>query len=214
VKSVDSGETWANVGNEINGTVSDIAFDSTKSLVTYLLVFGQKVYYSSDGGVQWIDWEVEKQKEMADLQDRASRASSKGNRSEGDSIRNQVTNLSKRNQENEMPRGIVSIASDPTQSGVLYAGTNVGLFRSTDFGKYWEEINIIESAKAFPIRSIAVNPQDSKEIVFVAGKAFYKSIDGGVTWMTTGLNVDRGVSFITYDPFDPKYLFIGLRNFK
>ncbi|OIP58371.1 MAG: hypothetical protein AUK19_03680 [Candidatus Moranbacteria bacterium CG2_30_45_14] len=214
VKSVDSGETWANVGNEINGTVSDIAFDSTKSLVTYLLVFGQKVYYSSDGGVQWIDWEVEKQKEMADLQDRASRVSSKGNRSEGDSIRNQVTNLSKRNQENEMPRGIVSIASDPTQSGVLYAGTNVGLFRSTDFGKYWEEINIIESAKAFPIRSIAVNPQDSEEIVFVAGKAFYKSIDGGVTWMTTGLNVDRGVSFITYDPFDPKYLFIGLRNFK
>lgn len=214
VKSIDSGETWANVGNKINGTVSDITFDSSKSLVTYLLVFGQKVYYSSDGGVQWIDWEVQKQKEIADLQDRASRAFSKGNKNEGENLQNQATDLSKRSQENMMPRGIVSIASDPSESGVLYAGTNAGLFRSADFGKYWEEINIIESAKKFPIRSIAINPQNSNEIVFVAGKAFYKSIDGGATWMTAGLNVDRGVSFVTYDPFDPKYLFIGLRNFK
>ncbi len=214
VKSIDSGETWANVGNKINGTVSDITFDSSKSLVTYLLVFGQKVYYSSDGGVQWIDWEVQKQKEIADLQDRASRAFSKENKNEGENLQNQATDLSKRSQENMMPRGIVSIASDPSESGVLYAGTNAGLFRSADFGKYWEEINIIESAKKFPIRSIAINPQNSNEIVFVAGKAFYKSIDGGATWMTAGLNVDRGVSFVTYDPFDPKYLFIGLRNFK
>lgn len=214
VKSVDSGNTWKNIGNKIDGTVVDIAFDSMKSLSTYLLVFGQKLYYSSDGGAQWIDWEEEKQKEAAVLQDRASKSSSKGNTSEAERLQKQAQNLSERNQKNKMPTGIVSIASDPNRSGVVYAGTNSGFFRSLDFGKYWDEINIIESAKKFSIRSIAVNPKDSKEIVFVAGKAFYKSIDEGVTWMTTGLNVDRGASFVTYDPFDPKYMFIGLRNFK
>ena len=75
-------------------------------------------------------------------------------------------------------------------------------------------MNIIESAKKFSIRSIAVNPKNSKEIVFVAGRAFYKSIDEGATWSVTGLDVDRDAFFVSYDPFDPKYLFLGLRSFK
>jgi photosystem II stability/assembly factor-like uncharacterized protein len=214
VKSTDSGETWKNIGNKIDGTIADITFDATQSMTTYLLVYGQKVYFSPDGGSQWIDWEVKKQEELAELQNRASKAGSKGNDSESSRLQKQAQALSDRNQKNKMPSGIVSIASDPTQSGVLYAGTNAGFFRSVDFGKYWDEINIIESAKKFSIRSIAVNPTNPKEIVFVSGKAFYKSIDEGVTWMTTGLNVDRGAAFVTYDPYDMRYLFIGLRNFK
>lgn len=214
VKSVDSGGTWKNVGNKITGIVSDIAFDSTKSLSTYLLVYGQKLYYSSDGGVQWLDWEDEKRKEVAALQERASKASAKGNASEAERLQKQISSLNTRNQKDKMPSGIMSIASDPTRSGVIYAGTKAGMFKSPDFGKYWYEINIIESAKKFPIRSIAVSPKDPKELVFVAGKAFYKSLDEGVTWMTTGLNVDRDAAFVTYDPYDPRYLFIGLRTFK
>ncbi|MFZ2187882.1 MAG: hypothetical protein WAV46_04645 [Candidatus Moraniibacteriota bacterium] len=214
VKSVDSGNTWKNIGNKIDGIVADIAFDSTQSLATYLLVFNQKLYYSPDGGMRWIDWEEAKQQEVIAIQDRAARAATKGNESEAKRLQKQAENLSERNQKNKMPGGIVSILSDPSRSGIIYAGTNAGFFRSVDSGKYWDEINIIESAKKFPIRSIAVNPKDSQEIVFVSGKAFYKSLDGGVTWMTTGLNVDRGASFVMYDPFDPKYLFIGLRTFK
>lgn len=214
VKSTDSGETWKNIGNKINGLVADIVFDSEKSNVTYLLVFSNKLYYSLDGGVKWLDWEEEKKAEVSALQDRANKASSSGNAKLAESLRKQVSNLNEKNKKNQAPNNIVSIMSDPTESGVIYAGTNHGLYRSKDFGKYWTEFNIIESAKKFPIRSIAVNPKNPKEIVFVAGKAFYKSVDDGVTWMTTGLNVDRGASFITYDPFDPKYLFIGLRNFK
>lgn len=214
VKSVDSGETWKNVGNKISGIVADIAYDSTKSLSSYLLVFDEKIYYSPDGGVQWLDWEEEKKKEISDLRDRASDLAKKDDDKGAERLRKQASALSERNQKNKMPGDIISMMSDPVRSGVLYAGTNSGFFRSVDFGKYWDEINIIESAKKFPIRSIAINPKESKEIVFVAGKAFYKSTDSGETWMTTGLNVDRGASFVTYDPFDSRYLFIGLRNFK
>lgn len=214
VKSTDAGETWKNVGNKIEGTVSDILFDARQKFTTYLLTFGQKLYYSRDGGVVWLDWEEEKQKEVAELQKRASEASSKGNTKESERLQKESAKLSERNQTNKMPTGIISIASDPTRSGVIYAGTSNGFFKSTDFGKYWTEINIIESAKKFPIRSIAVNPRNSDEIVFVAGKAFYKSIDSGQTWFVTGLTVDRGASFVSYDPFDSEYLFVGLRNFK
>jgi len=192
VKSIDSGETWKNVGNKINGLVGEITFDSEKSNVVYLLTFSDKLYYSPDGGMKWINWEEEKGKESS-------------------TVKQKISNLNARG---PMPSGIISIMSDPIKSGVIYAGTNKGIFRSTTFGKYWDELNIIESAKKFPIRSIAVNPKNSNEIVFVAGKAFYKSIDGGETWMTTGLNVDRGASFVAYNPSYPEYLFIGLRNFK
>ncbi len=192
LKSADGGETWKNIGTPINGLVAEIIFDVAKKDVVYLLTFNDKIYYSENGGMKWIDWEDRKNKEAS-------------------TIKKKVTTM---NANTSMPSGIVSILSDPHLSGVLYAGTNHGLYRSADFGKYWTELNIIESAKKFSIRSIAVNPQNSKEIVFVAGKTFYKSTNEGATWMTTSLNVDRGVSFITYDPFDAKYLFMGLRNFK
>jgi photosystem II stability/assembly factor-like uncharacterized protein len=213
VKSIDGGATWKNIGSKVNGVSADFSFDAKKPLVTYLLMYGQKVYYSPDGGAQWLDWEMEKPKEIQSLQAAATRASSKGKVKDAARIRKQAQELSVRNQTNRMPAGIVSIATDSNVSGVIYAGTSAGLFRSTDFGKYWTELNIIESAKKFPIRSIAVDPKNPKEIVFVAGKAFYKSVDGGGTWATVGLNVDRDASFVSYDPFDSKYLFIGLRKF-
>lgn len=214
VKSVNSGDTWKNVGGKIDGIVADIAFDARRPLVTYLLTYNQKVYYSSDGGTVWIDWEEEKAREVEALQKRASDAATRGQVKTAEALRKQSQALGDRNQKNKMPSGIVSITADPAEAGVLYAGTSAGFFRSPDYGKYWYELNIIESAKKFPIRSIAVNPRNSQEIVFVAGHAFYKSIDRGVTWSVTGLDVDRDASFVSYDPFDSQYLFLGLRNFK
>ena len=214
VKSVDSGDTWKDVGGKIDGIVADIVFDAAKPLITYLLTFNKKVFYSSDGGVVWRDWEEEKTKEVEAIQKRASDAAARDDSKGATSLRKQAQQLGERNQKNKMPSNIVSVTADPVEMGVLYAGTNAGFFRSPDYGKYWYELNIIESAKKFPIRSIAVNPQNSGELVFVAGRAFYKSVDRGVTWSVTGLDVDRNASFVSYDPFDPKYLFLGLRNFK
>lgn len=214
VKSVDSGDTWKNVGGKIDGIVADITFDARRPLVTYLLTYNQKVYHSSDGGIGWIDWEAEKAREVEAIQKRASDAATRGDTKGAEALRKQSQALGDRNQKNKMPSGIVSITADPAEAGVLYAGTSAGFFRSPDYGKYWYELNIIESAKKFPIRSIAVNPRNSEEIVFVAGHAFYKSIDRGVTWSITGLDVDRSASFVSYDPFDSQYLFLGLRNFK
>lgn len=213
VRSVDGGNTWKNIGNKVDGAVADISFDASKDQVTYLLIAEKKFYYSPDSGAAWLDWEEEKKKEIIALQEKASKASSNGDREKAKNIRAQAQELNERNKKNKMPAGIVSIAADPSVSGIIYAGTKKGLFRSVDYGKYWEEINIIESAKKFPIRSIAINPKNSKEIVFVAGKAFYKSVDNGETWATTGLNVDRDASFVSYDPLDSGYLFIGLRKF-
>lgn len=108
---------------------------------------------------------------------------------------------------------ITSLAIDPLRSGTLYAGTKNGLFRSVDFGDAWEEVPVIESAKKFPIRSIAVNPKNSREIVFNAALAVYKSIDAGTNWSVYQLDSSRAIGTLRYDPTDSNVIYLGLRTF-
>lgn len=108
---------------------------------------------------------------------------------------------------------VTSLTVDPSQSGMLYAGTKNGLFRSRDFGNSWEEVPIIESSKKFPVRSIAVNPHNSRELFYGAALAVYKSVDGGSTWSVYQLNANRSVGTIRYSPSDSNILYLGLRTF-
>ncbi|MBP7060450.1 MAG: hypothetical protein KBA91_00545 [Candidatus Moranbacteria bacterium] len=197
VKSTDGGETWRNVGGTLDGPITDIAFDATAPLSVYAFSFNSKVYYSADGGVTWLDWEKVKAEEPAQHPGL-----------------NLTPEEQKKQQESIMPTGLLSITVDPSVSGRIYGSRIGGLYRSNSFGKYWEKINIIESAEKFPVRAVAVNPQDSNEVVFAAGSAFYKSKNAGETWAIVDLYIDRGVSVLAFDPTDSQTLYMALRKFK
>ncbi len=109
----------------------------------------------------------------------------------------------------------VSLHADPHTPNILYAGTSSeGLLRSSDFGVTWNPVQIIESAKRYPIRAVAVSPDNSNEIVLSSGSVFYRSTDGGQHWSVTELGIDRGVSLILYEPGNSAILYFGLRKFK
>lgn len=112
----------------------------------------------------------------------------------------------------ETPAALLSITADPIVSGRIYGSKNGGLYRSNDFGKKWEKVNIIESAETFPVRAVAINPRDSEEIIFAAGAAFYKSKNGGSTWAVVDLFIDKGVSVLAYDPSNPLSIYMALRK--
>lgn len=114
---------------------------------------------------------------------------------------------------NGKPMNMTALEADPLQSGTFYAGAANGLFRSRDGGKNWEAIDIIESSRKFPVRSVAISPVNSDEIVYASGNAFYRSTDGGVRWATTQLDISRGVSVIEYDPLQPATVYFALRKF-
>lgn len=213
VRSIDGGDTWNNIGQEISGKIARFTHDSVRSSLTYLLVAGD-IYHSKDAGLTWLNWEEIKLQEIKDLKERASEESRAGNKEVAASIKEQAAALQEKNREQRIPSGIVTIVADPSRSGVLYAGLSRGLYRSIDYGKYWQPVNIIESAEKFPILSIAINPDNSDEISFVAGNAFYRSINNGVTWAITPLDKNRNASFVAYDPFDTSILFVGLSGKK
>ena len=212
IKSLDGGSTWKNLGNEISGTIKNISFDSNRALAAYLLALKKAVYYSPDDGITWIDWEKEKPKEVSALKDLANISRKEGNISTYERLKAEAEILAERNKKDKRPSGILLIVTDPNISGVLYAGTSQGLYRSDSYGKYWTGLNIVESASKYPISSIAINPNDSDEIVFVSGKSFYKTKNNGETWSVTPLSADRSASFVAYDPFNVETIFIGLSS--
>lgn len=107
---------------------------------------------------------------------------------------------------------LYTLVGDPYLSGVVYAGTKNGIFRRSADGK-WDELNIIESSKSFPIRAIAVNPLNSKEIIYSSAKAIYKSTDNGSSWATFQLDTAKEISLLRYDSANTFKIYAGFRSF-
>jgi hypothetical protein len=196
LKSFDAGETWRNLGGKTEyGIISNIIFDAKRRDSVSFLSFNRSMYHSFDGGNTWIDWKELKAQEARAL-----------------ALKGKVADQKEANA-TQAPGQMLTLVADPSRSGVLYTGTSdSGVYRSTDDGKNWAKLNIIESAEKFPIRSIAIDPKDPKNIIFVAGKTFYHSTNEGVTWSVTALNSDRSASVVAYDPFDSRFIFVGLRS--
>ncbi|EKE18412.1 MAG: hypothetical protein ACD_9C00342G0001 [uncultured bacterium] len=109
-------------------------------------------------------------------------------------------------------RSIYTLVADPSLGGVVYAGTETGIFRRSG-GDSWTSMNLIASSKAFPVRAIAVNPRNSNEIMYSSAKAIYKSTDGGSKWATFQLDTNKEISVLKYDSTDPRNIYGGLRGF-
>jgi len=134
-------------------------------------------------------------------------------RDEGENLKDLTENF-KSAGANNIKEEVFSIATDPYHSGTLYAGLNGGMIKSLNFGDIWEEVNILESSKKFPIRAIAVNSEDSHQIIYSAAQAIYSSIDSGERWSTFQLEVNGIVDTIKFDPNNVNNLYAGLRKVK
>jgi len=104
------------------------------------------------------------------------------------------------------------ITTDPNISGKVYAGMSDGFLGGSNFGEKFEALNVIESSKKFPIRTLAVNPQNSQELFYSSAQAIYKTTDGGKTWSTSQLDTTRTGSQLKYDPQNPSIIYFGLRK--
>lgn len=110
---------------------------------------------------------------------------------------------------------------DPRDSDMIYAATTVGVFRSTDGGRLWEE-RMTGMKEVHIVFTLAMDPRQPH--VFYAGTSggAYRSLDGTATWqkVNTGLipaeildaSLSLGVSAIAIDPRDPTTLYAGTNN--
>lgn len=223
-KSINGGKDWVEIYTEPanNSTISSLEISQKNPNVLYCGTSEGMIFKTIDGGQSWknifkaggpiiaIDFDAVKDDAVyfgvsggsvfATLNG-GVKVEDLGKIDLGKALSENISNLN-----------AYSIEVDPNNSGVLYVGTSSGMFKGIDFGKKWEEINILESSKKFPIRVIAINPKNSNDIVYSNSQVIYRSIDGGVTWFTFQLNTDKVVQVIKHSPLDANIIFAGLRK--
>ena len=218
-RSIDSGTNWKEIYTEpsTNTVISSLEISKKDSSVLYAGTSEGVILKSIDGGQSWIN-EYKASGPVIDISFDAAddsivyfgvfdqgivRTKDAGN--SFDDLTKNINSVVSNAQ-------VVSLTADPSQSGTLYIGLEKGIVRGTSAGDVWEKINIIESSANFPVRAIAVNPQDSNEIIYSTAQAIYKSIDGGVQWSTFQLATDRIVEVLKYNTLIPSVIYAGLRK--
>ncbi len=103
---------------------------------------------------------------------------------------------------------VFALAVDPTDADVVYAGTGMGLYVTTDGGNDWEAVSIFPEQR--PVHTVAVNPSDAKHLlVGFEQTGMYRSTDGGSSWrrVSAGLEPNSALHDIVFDPTDPNVVY-------
>ncbi len=113
----------------------------------------------------------------------------------------------------------ISLAVHPENSDVVYAAVfGYGVYKSTDGGANWNEMNNGLSSDDRDINTIAINPERPKELFIGTGSVqndlLFKSTDGANNWFlfNNGLPDSGHVSTIAIDTLNDK-IFIGVNAF-
>lgn len=112
---------------------------------------------------------------------------------------------------------------DPGNKDIIYVGGDIeGIFRTTDGGKTWENINNNIAQKPYGgnmywINDIVVDPVDHKTVYLCSGAGLFKSTDRGDSWKELYRDEIYGeesvsISTIAIDPSNPQVIYMGLGN--
>jgi len=96
----------------------------------------------------------------------------------------------------------------------LLLGAHIGLFRSEDRGKSWQEVTLSPQRAHLDVMAIAPDPKDPLTVYVGTHEAgAFKTIDGGATWteVNTGLG-GLDVHGLALDPTAPGKLHAAVRE--
>jgi len=99
-----------------------------------------------------------------------------------------------------------SLAVDPTNTDIVYAGGNPGIFKTTDGGDSWTDIT---SGITDYVMAIAINPQNPAVLYAGTRDGVFKSTNSGADWTNTGLSE---VNTLVIDPACPDTVYAGTNS--
>lgn len=88
--------------------------------------------------------------------------------------------------------GVVSLAMNPRNPDVLYAGTGesqagdgirgAGIFKTEDGGAHWDQLPATQTPDFHHVNDLVVSSADGERIYAATGTGVWRSPDGGKTW--------------------------------
>lgn len=106
----------------------------------------------------------------------------------------------------------------------LFWISKYGILRSDNAGDTWTDLKLITPPGSVNIYGFAVNPQNEKEMYYTGTllgdndthirSTFYKSVDGGVNWITKKLPTNSIPVYINVHLQNASEIFMGFSTFK
>jgi photosystem II stability/assembly factor-like uncharacterized protein len=105
------------------------------------------------------------------------------------------------------------LEADPLKSGNVYLAGAGGIIFSQDKGETWQKISVLGNTQEFPIRALAINPQNSNELVYATAQAVYKSAGktngNSFNWTTSQFSTKKSANALFYNPSNPNVVYLG-----
>jgi photosystem II stability/assembly factor-like uncharacterized protein len=88
---------------------------------------------------------------------------------------------------------VSTLAIDPTNPNVLYAGTGegfynpdslrgAGIFKTTDGGATWTQLSSTANSDFEYVNRLSISPSNSQVLLAATGTGMFRSTDGGTNW--------------------------------
>jgi photosystem II stability/assembly factor-like uncharacterized protein len=100
---------------------------------------------------------------------------------------------------------ILSLAVDPSDPNILYAGLGRTLYTSVDGGLTWTKLAAAPVPNFSGPLAIAIDPSHPSTVYFSSHNGVHRSTDRGATWTSTSMTSYTNGLFI--DPLDPNTIF-------
>jgi photosystem II stability/assembly factor-like uncharacterized protein len=75
--------------------------------------------------------------------------------------------------------GVSAIEVDPLNPDIVIAGSNTGIFLSSDGGQTWTTTLAVSN---FGVNEILINSENTQIVIVASDRGLYRSVDGGNTW--------------------------------
>ena len=104
---------------------------------------------------------------------------------------------------------VFAIAIDPSTTATLYAGTNAGVFKTTDGGADWSPVNTAGLAST-TVFALSLDPQNPDVVYAGTGAGVFRSSTGGASWIAANSGLtNTEVLALTIDPSSVNTLYAG-----
>jgi hypothetical protein len=105
---------------------------------------------------------------------------------------------------------IMALAIDPQHPNTVYAGTDGGVFKTTDGGGNWTAVNTGFPSYSYNIRALAIDPQNPNTVYAGTWFGVFKTTNGGGNW-TAGLT-NTYINALAIDPQNPNTVYAGTQG--
>ncbi len=103
-------------------------------------------------------------------------------------------------------RMVDSIAVDPKNPNIIYAGTDNGVFKTTDSGKKWTRVS--NGLRSNWVHGIVIDSANPQVVYAGTDNGIFKSTDGGSLWGQLGL-ANVWIHTLVMSPKNPQVIYAG-----